>query len=385
MLKKVLLIVLKLVSLLIVLATYYVAASTLSLNQYADLILIMSTSTICSNLAQLGMGAYAYSVFEGMSKNEKSIYVDTGLWIAAILSGLISTVVYIFFINPSEFSILSIVLYSSSYAMCVFLTHIFNIKGLQVTGILLSSITTYIVLLVGLNFHVTIDFLLGVISLIFIVIVMSFKNKEKLPLISFKFGRNLVISALPFFFFEGLNVLINRLDILLLSKLGTEFEVAVYGTYQRIFALFYLVPSVFASIAMPKMNKANKILDLEILKSTRVQILGCNIIGGCLLYFIHPIIFNLLGNNLIEDTFVFSVLFIAAMVISYAGLSSHYLVVTERKSFLIVSSSLALAINLLGNLFYMPEYGMRAAAVTTLLSVLTFYVSAYYKSLQILA
>lgn len=169
-----------------------------------------------------------------------------------------------------------------------------------------------------------------------------------------------------------LNLLYLKSDIVILTFFGFKLEAGYYSSAYTIINMIFLLRSTMLSTVMPSLirslNKSYeayiKMLNLYL----KIGAIAGIVITGTVYFFSKPIIFILFGEQYFSAIPVLNILLVMNLVVFLnLGLSASLIIFKKDKEFMIATCIAAL-INIIGNLIFVPFYGMYAAAWTTLIA-----------------
>ena len=213
-------------------------------------------------------------------------------------------------------------------------------------------------------------------NLLFLSLVYFFARKE----ISFQlkfdkdYWKKTFKKSLPYGLALILQTLYLRADLILISLLLSTSSVGLYGVSARILESFLILGVFFGQAILPKFSQdeknAKKLDQTLAWGAEKLLIFSLPIVGGCLLF--APEIVEFLSSKtylsnaeqwgsdkalrwLIPTVFFafFNQLFIFALIAK------------EKQNYLLGVNAIALSLNILLNLLFLPVYGIMAAAAST--------------------
>lgn len=223
----------------------------------------------------------------------------------------------------------------------------------------------------------------------------------------FSYWKKVFLTSLPFGVALILNTLYFRLDVILmtfllphsqtvtngatecLKTLCSDTEIGLYGVAMRMLEMLVIIPVYFMNSVLPVMTRyieeqSRKIRDLmqysfDFLFATGLPILvGAFILAKPIIHFISDPEF--ISGQLFQygsDVAVRILMF--AMLFSFINsLFGFTLVVLNRQMKLMFINAGAVLFNLIGNIFVIPLWGFRGAAITSVLSELIILFFAYW-------
>jgi O-antigen/teichoic acid export membrane protein len=163
--------------------------------------------------------------------------------------------------------------------------------------------------------------------------------------------------------------LYDRLDVILLARLAGNYATGVYGAAYRPIGTFQLLPYGVLYSLLPALSRGD--FDRERLEKATGLLLSVGfLVVLATMAFSDGTIHLILGARFAESATALKIL-IWAVIVRYLnyGLNIGILAVGRERVF-VVTSLTCLAVNLVGNLIFIPMYSWRAAAVLTIVTEL---------------
>jgi len=190
-----------------------------------------------------------------------------------------------------------------------------------------------------------------------------------------------LLVALPLLLISGLHLILSRTDLLMLGMLSSTREAGIYGASARIAELIlfglYAV-NIIAAPLIADLFAARRYKELQHTISTATL--------GIALFSYPVAIFITLGSKWLLGFFGMEFITgkVALMILSFGhivnistGTVSLLMTMTGHEKSAVKVLIGAITINILGNLIFIPRYGMEGAAVATMLSTLFWNVGLY--------
>ncbi len=187
--------------------------------------------------------------------------------------------------------------------------------------------------------------------------------------------KKLISFGLPVMITITADKIIINTDIILLTAMSTLEEVALYNAAQPISKMVWYLAIAFASVVLPMTS--------ELWSSGKKDLVvkGCEdvlkyffilLVPTTLVMFVFPkIIINFFfGIRYIESAIVLQIFSVGAIFFSIAYVNLFILSGIGKPKANAVISSLAALLNIVGNLFFIPLYGISGAALATVSSFL---------------
>lgn len=238
--------------------------------------------------------------------------------------------------------------------------------------IFLTLLST-IVLVFVMDFGVSGYLVSLIIGPLFISLLLLFKNKFFIFFsfkVDFEIIRNLLGLGVKFALALLVINLNYRIDIILLDKLSTEYEVGIYSKGVSITEYLWQVPMLLSTIifARSAVAKNNQLFSNKVLKLLRISLLIILLIASGLFSFSTFIINTLFGESFQESSLVLQILLPGAVLLAMFKIINMDLS-GKGKPWLSMKAMLpALIINIILNIILIPGYGSQGAALASSIS-----------------
>lgn len=178
--------------------------------------------------------------------------------------------------------------------------------------------------------------------------------------------------------------IIENIDILYLQKYLNTYEVGLYSGVSRISLIFALAAYSLGNVLYPRVaNYKSKSDRLSYLKKSFLVILACLVGFALFIPFGEMAILLTIGVDYISGINILYILtaasFIAVAAIPFIALFFSY----DANWYFSASGILQLVVVMLGNVFFVPIYGLEAAAYTRLLSRFVLFFFTFVLALYI--
>jgi O-antigen/teichoic acid export membrane protein len=195
------------------------------------------------------------------------------------------------------------------------------------------------------------------------------------------FWREQLAVALPFVFVSTFYILENRLDVVLLSRLGTEREVGFYGAASTFIGALTLIPFAYRTSILPVMSRLYTRAPKDLIHlyawSLRVLLgLGLPIAVGTTVL-ATPLVGLIFGADFAPAGPVLQVLVWSLALLFLNVVNSRVMVVANRQDVLARFLMLSLVVNLILNLGLIPRLGPVGVAVARVASTALFFALSY--------
>jgi O-antigen/teichoic acid export membrane protein len=166
--------------------------------------------------------------------------------------------------------------------------------------------------------------------------------------------------------------LYDRVDVLLLSKLGGDYATGIYGAAYRPLSMVQILPYGILYSLLPALSRG----DWRGAARERLERAMGLLLSAAFLIVLATMIFAdalvplLLGVRFVEAAAALKIL-IWAVILRYLNYGLNMgLLAAKRERVFVMSSSVSLAVNFIGNMIFIPMFSWRAAAVLTIITEL---------------
>lgn len=186
----------------------------------------------------------------------------------------------------------------------------------------------------------------------------------------------IIRSAWPFGLMSLLGIVMLNTDIVMIGWLMNAEAVGFYSAGQKLIQLLYALPALFASALFPRFSLFQNAADKEsfrrvLEKSITIAFLlalplalGGLTLGGELTALIF-------GTNYASAAPVFQILALTFLIVFPSTILSNALFATGEEKRFIAIATIGAAMNVAANFFLIPPFGLKGAAVATILSQLS--------------
>jgi O-antigen/teichoic acid export membrane protein len=179
-------------------------------------------------------------------------------------------------------------------------------------------------------------------------------------------------AALPFGMLVGFSIVYNKVDVVILQHYKGYAETGLYTAAYKFFDLMAFFPGIVSSALYPYFSYQIQKGGIDSVRNslqnyTRYMIaLAVPIaVGGAL---VAPKLITVIGGSDFYQGFVALqiLVFASAALFIYAAVNS--LMINQLTKYALVITVANVAFNVIGNIIFVPTYGLKAAAIMTLLS-----------------
>lgn len=202
------------------------------------------------------------------------------------------------------------------------------------------------------------------------------------------FWKKMLKIALPYGIALILSTIYFRLNVFLLSLMKGPEEVGIYGVAMRVLENISVITFFFMNAVLPVMAKAwkedrkkvNVIVShsFDFLMAMSLPILvGIGLLAKPIIALISAPEFVSGVVHPYGSDIAMSILMVALVFSFLSSLFGYTLVALEQQKMLLVGNGIGVAINLVGNLMFIPEYGFRGAAMSSVVAEAMIALSLY--------
>lgn len=226
-------------------------------------------------------------------------------------------------------------------------------------------------------FLASIQLIFGILDLIlYRIFVTKHIPKPDVFISIFKFEPKLILGILkqgwPFALLVGFSAIYNRVDVLIITELRGFTETGLYTAAYKIFDLLGFFPSVVSFTLYPffaglMVKKALNDIRLNLEKYLRLMIVLAipMAVGGMLL---SAKLIDLVAGPGFSDAAPVLAILIWAPAILFIYIPVNALVISQQTKKALMITGINVIVNILGNLILIPKYGIKVAAVMTVIS-----------------
>ena len=172
-----------------------------------------------------------------------------------------------------------------------------------------------------------------------------------------------------------------RIDVVMLKKLTTLIEVAMYSLAFKLFEALMIFPQVYMKSCFPQMailNSTNKedfrLLSSNIIRQVSFYTFAVVSVTFLLAYFPINILY---GKDYSQSVTILKILTLGLIPWSFSRAFAHILIASNYQRLDLVANVIATFINILLNFILIPKYGGVGAAFATLSSFSCFFIFEY--------
>ena len=217
----------------------------------------------------------------------------------------------------------------------------------------------------------TLEFALAAVGLL-----ISLKNADvslKFSLIDWKLGKSLLKDSIVFSISAFVIVLYYKIDQVMVTEILGEKQNGIYSVAIRIYEIFIFLPSVLATSFLPTITEKFKNKDDKEFKTGLKQLYALLTYGAIVLsvavWFIGPPVMDFLyGEQYTGSGEVLQYISLGFYAVFIGMGTGNYLIITNRKRFVLIKSLIGLGMNVLINLLFIPILGLKGAVLASVSS-----------------
>ena len=195
----------------------------------------------------------------------------------------------------------------------------------------------------------------------------------------------MVSYGLPIVMIGAFSQLLSSMDQIILKYFGHEYELGIYAANynlaeKSVFAFLAIFVSAFTPILYNKINKENFNLLNQIKKGLFQFLLAAIPVVIFLSLFLKKISYLLLDEKYVEGHWIIPVIALAGVFVGIASFYAEVLTVYKKTKTLAMLYGFAALVNLILNIFFIPNIGLKAAVGATFISYVVLALIIYITS-----
>lgn len=315
----------------------------------------------------------------------------------AIISYLILITYVVFFVDEMLVKYAILILGINIFSQSILLSWVF--QGLEKMGIiavrtiLVAGLSLVLVMLFVNNYNDTL-LALGILagSILLNSLIMTIYYIKQYGKIQLKFDKSnwnkIAKASVPIGIFTAMISVMNNIDMALIGTLISDFkfEGGIYHAAYKISTLA-IVPSIIIQNAFfPQLSRAvekkNRV-NLYKKYSKAIHVIGA--LASVLTYFYSDFLISNLLNSEYQNSIVLMRLFAFSIFIVFINVSLASSLVAWKKEKLVVAATvIAVAINIIMDLIFIPDYGAYGATLATIVSEFTLFTALSFNVYKVI-
>ncbi len=379
----------RIISLILLFLAYLFLTSYLGPYRYGQFQFVLSYSTLFGVMVDFGLQQYIIKkISEDKSQAKK--YFHNFLVVEIVLASLLYVVmVAVAYYNNYDREVIHAIIVSGlgmtltglTYPFLSVVTAFYDLKKAAILNFLSSFINFLIILLTiwlhgGIVMLVTQQVVYAIVALIiYYFLIQKHIGKPEILRGLFSLDSKIVKGIIkygpPFALLAGFATLYNRIDVVLIKHFYDYSQVGLYSAAYKIFDLLAFFPAVvayalyplFASLmAEKKIGEVRDIIEKYLRMMTAIALPMA--VGGMLL---SNQLMGILDARFSNAAPVLSIVVWAPAVL-YIYVVANSLVISQLTKWAVVITATNVLINIIGNIILLPHYGIKGAAVMTVVS-----------------
>ncbi|WP_040279617.1 MATE family efflux transporter [Psychroserpens damuponensis] len=247
-------------------------------------------------------------------------------------------------------------------------SNIFRFGGLLILSLVLYALKDYSYLIEG---YIFIFYLISFVTTLIIIFQLIKLKSKSLVKIGYK---EIVKTSIPMSFSLITLLMMQSFDVFILEKYWSFEQVAFYGAAVKITTGIGIILTTINAVIAPDISKLYfshqyQKLKVLIVKSTMLNFY-LTIPAILFIFLFSENILALFGKNYVIANSALVLMIIAQMFNAFCGSVGVYLNMTGRQKVYLFILVLALMLNIILNLIFIPQYGMFGAAAATGISMI---------------
>lgn len=193
-----------------------------------------------------------------------------------------------------------------------------------------------------------------------------------------KLAKHYVITCWPLIISGVVLVVQSRIDHVMLKAMAGQEVLGYYSAASRLIEALGFIPTLLVSALFPAIINAKKFSTQQyqwrLYNLYRLMMILFVLIASPLYYFGENIILLMYGQAYAPSASVFSIMVLRILFINYDVARNAYLMAEDKVFYMMLSTMLGAAVNVILNLYWIPEYGGVGAVWATLIS---FFISTF--------
>ncbi len=183
-----------------------------------------------------------------------------------------------------------------------------------------------------------------------------------------------LLSAAPLMAMTAMNIINDRLDMLMLGSLASTEAVGIYTTAMQFARLLVLVLSTSNTVLAPRfaaLYRIGKIEELQrlVTRSTRIVFFMSLLFAGIMLLF-GEFLLGIFGREFTAGNTALQVMIFGQLVNAFTGSTMVLLQMTSHARLSAIALVISTIFNIIANFALIPTYGVNGAALATALTMI---------------
>jgi len=220
---------------------------------------------------------------------------------------------------------------------------------------------------------------IGINSVWLLILYFKWHGPIK-PSFDFPLWKEMLKSSIPLTFFSFFIIIINYLNIIMLSFMNGQAETGLYFAAVKILGMT-LVPTAIIQLAfLPLLSRSETSEERQKImkKYSQLIILMAVITAGVVFTFADYLFVFVVGNDFIGDGYLLKILMLSSVIVYINTMYSTPLIAWKIEKVLVWAMGIAGVVNIAANSILIPAYGASGAAIGSVMSELTVCVGLAY-------
>lgn len=360
-------------------------ARYLGVNNYGILGFAVSITGILGIIDDMGISSH---IVRQIATNKESApkYLGNAIPLKIILATIKLTItsIVLLLLNVNESTIFITLLFSFEM---IFKSYINTINGTfqafekgkyQGIGTTLMNTTTLLFILISIYANlgllgISIAYILAnLITFIYSYYILNKQLVKPKFELNWEFCKKITLLSLPFAITGILYTIYYSIDLVMLSKLVSDYANGIYNATYKLIAVLTLFYSVYTAVIFPVMSKFfkndKKLLIISYEKSIKYLMLIIIPISIGTMFYSLDIIQLIYGHQYDAASSVLSILIWTVCLLFISGASNTLLNASHKETTVTKIYAIAAVFNIVLNFFMIPYFSYNGAAITTVLS-----------------
>lgn len=242
---------------------------------------------------------------------------------------------------------------------------------------ILRSIIGFILVLAAVYMQLGILEIVGTQALSFFIVFIIFfyfTNKRFVkikPLFDGILIKKLILGALPFLMTGTVYIINAKVDVVMLSKLGSESMVGLYSAANELIFTLFVIPNLLSTAIFPVISKKfkesiNSIAEMCNFSSKILIILGVPMGTG--IFILSPQIIHLIYGQRFNDSIIALQILSITIILTFSRVVfSWALTAIDKVNLALTEYILCLILNIVLNIFLIPKYGLIGISIANII------------------
>lgn len=190
-----------------------------------------------------------------------------------------------------------------------------------------------------------------------------------------KVAKKMIYSSWPLVFSSAFALIYSRIDQVMIKQMLDYKSVGYYDAAVRIAEIWYFIPSIIISSVFPAIVNAKKYGQAQYLnriKKLALYVFVGSFVAAIPIFLFAPLVVEVLyGAAFFPAVGVLRLYVWSGLGVALGMVMNNYLIIEDRTQVSFYINLLAMIINVVLNIYFIPSMGIQGAAMATLVSYLT--------------